>query len=389
MAKQQVVDGIDDPVYERQGSETQGSSGSPPAYSPPFNEANESQPLLGSRDQNSHENRKSSWRAAVGRWLNRVWPTLKRASPILIAVAFIAIIIILVIWCDCFFTPTCEIPGDAEVVTFNQTIDVAVYKGLSFKLDRGISGDIVVSRSRNVLDTDIRVYVSMKASSSLMLKSMATSVDLDPYASVAKSRVFMDMTDSDLKKALSRNCTWVDVRIIFPSTLDNGFESLEIDSSRKGSVQVRLDSLELREKLVIHAREGDVNVRDVRVGQEVKIEAERGHIETRHLWAEERAVVKAGSVNMDMGATSPYLWLEATSTQKAAVVILTQMFHGHVSLKSSRIPEVIARCCFYITEATNHTLDGFFSPSGYEPHYLPRVVVSAKTFSKVIISRNI
>ncbi|KAF9924277.1 hypothetical protein BGZ67_009439, partial [Mortierella alpina] len=163
----------------------------------------------------------------------------------------------------------------------------------------------------------------MKASTSLMLESMAASVDLDPYSSVATSRVFMNMTDPVLKKALARNCTWVGVRIIFPSKLDSGFESLEIDSSRKGSVLVRLDNLELKEKLVIHALEGNITVRNVRVGQEVRIETKRGDIETHRLWADERVVAKAaGSVVMDMGATSQYLDLEVISTRKAAAAIL-------------------------------------------------------------------
>ena len=169
------------------------------------------------------------------------------------------------------------------------------------------------------------MFVSMKASTPLMLESMAASVDLDPYSSLAKSRIYMNMSDPDLKKALARNCTWVDVRIIFPMTLDNGFDSLEIESSRKGSVHVRLDDLELKEKLAIRAREGDITIRDVRVGEELTIEAERGHIDARHLWADERVVAKAGSIHMDMRPTSPYLDLEATSTKKAAIVTLVRM----------------------------------------------------------------
>ncbi|KAF9979232.1 hypothetical protein BGZ75_009801, partial [Mortierella antarctica] len=138
---------------------------------------------------------------------------------------------------------------------------------------------------------NIRIVVSMKASTSLMLESMAASVDLDPYSSVATSRVFMNMTDPVLKKALARNCT--------------------------------LDNLELKEKLVIHALEGNITVRNVRVGQEVRIETKRGDIETHRLWADERVVAKAaGSVVMDMGATSQYLDLEVISTRKAAAVIL-------------------------------------------------------------------
>ncbi|KAF9568817.1 hypothetical protein EC968_002838 [Mortierella alpina] len=375
MAKQQAVDDNEAPVYDRQASETQGNSGSPPAYSPPADQADESHPLL-------HRNQTRSWRAAVERWWKNLWPAMK-------TMGVIALLIIFVIWCDCLFTPTCEIPSDAEVTTFNRTIDVAQYKGLSFKLDRGISGDIVVSRSRNVSDTDLRIVVFMKASTPLMLSSMAASVDLDPYSSVATSRVFMNMNDSALKKALHRNCTWVDVRIILPATLGGGFESLEIDSSRKGNVLVRLDDLELKEKLVIRAQEGDIAVWDVRVGQEVKIETKRGDIEVHRLWADERVVAKAaGSVALDMGPTSQYLNLEATSTRKAAVVILTRAFYGHVSLNSDRVPEVIARCCFYVTSVSNHTMDGFFTPNGYEPLYLPRVVVSAKILAKVIIARD-
>ncbi|KAF9963434.1 hypothetical protein BGZ70_007421 [Mortierella alpina] len=372
MAKQQAVDDFGAP--EMQASETQGNSGSPPAYSPPSNQADESQPLL--RDHASRENSRRSSSAAVRRWFNSVRPTIKRASPLLIVLGVIALLIIFMI------------PRDAEVTTLNQTIDAALYRGLSFKLDRGISGDIVVSRSRNVSDTDIRVFVSMKASTSLMLESMAASVDLDPYTSVAKSRVFVNMTDPDLKKALARNCTWVDVRIIFPFTLDKGFKSLEIDSSRKGSVLVLLEDLELKEKLVIYAREGSIAVRDVRVGTEVKLEAERGDIEVHRLWADERVVAKAsGSVVMDMGETSQYLDLEAISTKNAAVAILTKAFHGHVSLKSKRMPEVIARCCFYVTYTTNHTMEGFFTPNGYEPLFLPRVELSAKVLAKVVIAR--
>ncbi|CAO3567895.1 unnamed protein product [Mortierella alpina] len=382
MAKQQAVDDFGAPENDR----TQGNSGSPPAYSPPSNEADESQPLL--RDHASRENQKRSCSAAVRRWFNSVWAIIKRASPLLIVLGVISLLIIFMVWCDCLFTPTCEIPRDAEVTTLNQTIDAALYKGFSFKLDRGISGDIVVSRSRNASDTDIRVFVSLKASTSLMLESMAVSVDLDPYTSVAKSRVFMNMTDPDLKKALARNCTWVDVHIIYPATLNNGFESLEIDSSRKGSVLVRLEDLELKEKLVIYAREGKIAVRDVRVGQEVKMEAERGDIEVHRLWADERVVAEAaGSIVMDMGKTSQFLDLKAVSSRNAAVVMLTKAFHGHVSLKSRRVPEVIARCCFYVTHASNHTMEGFFTPNGYEPLFLPRVELSAKVLAKVVIAR--
>ncbi len=82
MAKQQAVNDIEAPVYERQASDTQEGSGSPPAYSPPLNQAGESQPLLGARDQASYGTQKRPWREAVGHWWNNAWPKLKRKPAV-------------------------------------------------------------------------------------------------------------------------------------------------------------------------------------------------------------------------------------------------------------------------------------------------------------------
>ncbi|KAG0205284.1 hypothetical protein BGX28_003086 [Mortierella sp. GBA30] len=361
----------------------------PPAYPVLAAIPRESDPLLGARSRRNveawygpeEESRLSSWFkhrfSRTRNWFKNLTDVtmdfICRFAPILVVLGIIGLLVLIVMLCD---FSDCQIPDDAEVLAFNQTIDVTKYSGLSFKLDQGISGDIVVSQSRIRSEKDIQIFMYMKASTPSMLGNMAASLDVEPRNSLARSRVFMNMTNSDLKNALKKNCTWVDVEIIFPYRLDGGFESLEIYNTFKGNIQIRLDDVLLREKLILQTTRGDVTVKDVAIVRKVNIVANDGRIDAR-VTADGVVVLKASrDVELELSSRSNRLDMKVSSTSDDVIVILTRSFYGHISLSSSsERPELMAGCCFYVTRSDNHTLKGYFSMSGYEPYYLPRIEI--------------
>ncbi|KAG0041749.1 hypothetical protein BGZ83_001361 [Gryganskiella cystojenkinii] len=354
----------------------------------------EASPLLGRSygavsGSNNSSNNNIPRRFPQGTWTNRgsiyrnniPYKWRQRFSACLCFSTIIALFVAFVFWCDCFHG-ACEVPEDAPIIRMNQTINADLYPELVFHLDRGITGNIAVSRSRNKNDKDILILMSMQASTPEMLGNMTSSLELNPRTARAESRIFMNMTQSALEKALRRNCTRVNVEIVFPADLPE-YRSIEINSNHRGDVRVRLDEIYLTHKLSIKTKRGNVEIRDTIVERGLQVQAGgsiRADVEAEDLVE----MVADSSLRLKLASFSSGLIVKVRSGRDAAVY-LSQPFRGNFLLKSSSHdvrPSVWGPpCCTYIdtSKSDNYTLKGYVSNSGWPPGYTPRIEIRGGT----------
>ncbi|KAG0247990.1 hypothetical protein BG011_000658 [Mortierella polycephala] len=277
-------------------------------------------------------------------------------------------------WVGYFYV--CVIPEDAKIVTFNQTIDPSQYTNLFFHLDRGITGDVIITQSRDRAEQNIQILVTTKASTAEMLQHIASSFDFEPRSLRAESKFFMDMESSDLKRALSKNCTWIEVDVILPYRLGS-IDSLEIQSTFKGGVQIRMDQVSITDKLIVKAKEGDVTLKDTKIGKELNLVADGGRVEARGVTIDKVVRINARrEVDLELDSKSSSLDVKVSSAEYAQVVLM-RSYWGHIALKSYfDPPELVTRqCCFYTRKSNDRSLEGYFSITGFEPWGLPKVEI--------------
>ncbi|KAF9350842.1 hypothetical protein BGX26_011021 [Mortierella sp. AD094] len=273
-------------------------------------ESHETQPLLGSE--------RRSTPASFNRFMSIGNGACAAATGLLVL-----FIVGLALCEDCFYT--CSIPKDAQVLTFNQTIDPSVFRELTLRLDKGITGNVVVSTSRDRKQRDILITASMRASTPTMLQLISHELYLTNGTSRrAESTIFMDMSGSELNQALKRNCTRVNVDIIFPRHLTE-YGIIEIESLYRGNVKVQYDREFWSDEFFIRTTNGDVELNDVIVKDELNVEAKSGSISARAAVKRAVRLTASGRVKLTSTSTSSSLDVSAVSLNSEAVVVLVRV----------------------------------------------------------------
>ncbi|KAF9436597.1 hypothetical protein BGZ76_003509 [Entomortierella beljakovae] len=282
--------------------------------------------------------------------------------------------------CDgCFHT--CTVPDDAPIVVSKQLISLKEYPYLNVLLDNGIKGDIYISTSYES-NEDAIIIASMSASNPKMLGYMSHNFTLNRFTAEAESRVFLDMTDSERKKALSRNCTRVKVEVILPRDSQHYF-NIKINNSYRGNVYAQLGQMRKLaiKDFLVKSRAGDIKIKGLVAHEEVQLETGKGNIEAQGITVSKTTKLLAtGDIDAQLISTSPQLDLTVDSSDGSAKLVLMRPFWGHFKVTSSHLPELNVRRDFlWVTSRDNHTIAGFFSYNGNEPLYYPMVSVKGHT----------
>ncbi|KAF9112564.1 hypothetical protein BGX27_003155 [Mortierella sp. AM989] len=295
---------------------------------------------------------------------------------VIFVVCIISVLIILsFMFCeDCFYT--CRIPENAQVIKLIQSIDPNIYNELKVQLDVGITGNIFVTRSKDIFQQDIIITTTMKASTPRMLKYMTQDLVLKNGTSRAESSIFMNMTNTELKQALKRNCTLVDVEIAFPRQLSE-FGTIEIHSLYRGTIQVVLDEEFMFDRFLVRAEKGNVNIKDAVVKGELNVMAKEGSIEAIAAVKKVANLSAKNKLDFQLASKSSELDVRAISHTDRASVVLTRRFYGHFSVMTTDSrPELLAPTAFLmLIKSDNHTLYGYISEDGWEPWCLPRLQI--------------
>ncbi|KAF9172921.1 hypothetical protein BGX20_004541 [Mortierella sp. AD010] len=133
------------------------------------------------------------------------------------------------------------------------------------------------------------------------------------------------MTESEINQALKRNCTQVNVDIIFPRYLTE-YGIIEINSLYRGDVKVSYDREFLSDQLFIRSTSGDVELDYVIVRDELNVEARSGSI---HATAAVKRTVRMTASDM------------------------LRQFYGHFLIRSSQSqPELIGPSDYLVKDFT-------------------------------------
>ncbi|KAF9400508.1 hypothetical protein BGX21_004130 [Mortierella sp. AD011] len=252
---------------------------------------------------------------------------------------------------DCWYT--CSIPEDAQVLTFKQVINPNVFRELSLRMDKGITGDVVVSTSRDPAQRDIIIKGSMRASTPTMLQFISHELHLtNGLSRRAESTIFMDMTESEINQALKRNCTQVNVDIIFPRYLTE-YGIIEINSLYRGDVKVSYDREFLSDQLFIRSTSGDVELDYVIVRDELNVEARSGSIHATAAVKRTVRMTASDMVQLISTSTSSSLDVTAVSLKGRAIITSLRQFYGHFLIRSSQSqPELIGPSDYLVKDFT-------------------------------------
>lgn len=165
----------------------------------------------------------------------------------------------------------------------------------------------------------------MKASTPDMLSLMAKSLQLTPQRGRAESSLFMNMTEPVLKKALQRNCTRVDVDIVFPRNL-TVYRGIDIQSSFRGNVWIKMDDVYLTDKMAIKTTRGDVQIEDAIVEKELNVRS--GGLIQADVKVKSLVDLEAnGRINLELASKSPTLYVKAKSLSSKVIVFLVRARH--------------------------------------------------------------
>ncbi|KAF9131468.1 hypothetical protein BGW39_001781 [Mortierella sp. 14UC] len=282
----------------------------------------------------------------------------------------------------------CKIPEDAEVTTMSYTFDPAEFQEFFFHLDEGMTGDIIVTQSRDRAETNATILITAQGSTSQMLSAISLTTLPNPRTSLLEANLFLNMPASEIRAALNRNCTRVEVEIAFPRSMVD-YELIQLESRYSGHVVVRLQdrataTKTLVERVEVLAKSGDVSVKDVSVTRALNVVAKKGAVEVQVETGRIVNIQAAKDVMLELESRSSSMDVKVSTSQGAHVTMKTP-FWGHLSLKTKSLfdrPEFYpSRCpqCLYPQKVDNNTLKGFMSYSGYEPGYLPRIEMEGYT----------
>ncbi|KAF9366324.1 hypothetical protein BGX34_004249 [Mortierella sp. NVP85] len=275
-------------------------------------------------------------------------------------------------WLGYFYT--CDIPGDAEVVKFNHTIDSSKFTRLYYLLEKGVYGDVAVFQSQNPRENNILVSGSIQTSKPEILKHVSTYLDIDSVPGRAQAGISVEMTPRELDKILKRECVRTKVNIVLPRNIKK-FGDIMIDSGYRGDVEVDIGQLRL-DALAVLIEKGDADVK-ASVDGRIEIQSRTGKVKAK-VQAEKSVVVTAErDVELELTTESLDLHARAVSIRSSAKTVLTQPFYGHFELSSSFWKPELRGSKRYlkVTHSDNHTMEGYFSSSWREPWYLPRIEV--------------
>ncbi|KAG0066840.1 hypothetical protein BGZ90_001245 [Linnemannia elongata] len=320
-------------------------------------------------------------------WWDDTWRGIKRWFFRWKALLIATVVGILVVWgLVCLVSHLsyeCTIPEDAQAITKEYSFDPTDYRDLFFHLDEGITGDITVSQSRDRTEGNITILVTAQASTPELLSFITLKTTPVRRNSFLETSLFLDMKSSDIRTALDRNCTRLEVDIIFPRHLYE-YDLIQIESRYKGNVIVAMDprrSADARmavERLEIMAKEGSVVVKDLMVTEAMNVVTKggKGKVEAQVEVEKVIRVQAKKAVSLLVENWSNGLDLKVETSGKAQVAMKTP-FYGHLWLKTSDDPPEFfaSACCFYQRKRDNNTLIGYMSYNGYEPGYLPRIDV--------------
>ncbi|KAF8941285.1 hypothetical protein BGZ47_007444 [Haplosporangium gracile] len=279
----------------------------------------------------------------------------------------------------------CKIPEDAQVATMEYSFDPADYRELFFHLDEGITGDISVSQSRDRIESNVTILITAQGSTPEMLSAISLKTIPSPRSSFLEANIFLSMkSSSEIRAALARNCTRVEVDIIFPRRLLD-YDLIQLESNYAGNVIVAMDpkGAASLERLEISTKSGSVLVKDLVVTEAINVVTkDEGEVEAQVDVAKVIRIQAKNDVSLALKSWTNALDLKVDTSSEAHVTMKTP-FYGHFWLKTTSYfssPEFFAAsCCYYERKRDNNTMIGYMSYNGYEPAYLPRIDVKGYT----------
>ncbi|KAG0278622.1 hypothetical protein BGZ95_003568 [Linnemannia exigua] len=280
----------------------------------------------------------------------------------IIVAAVVCISIIFGIFLIAHFSYTCEIPENAEVASMSYTFNPEDYREFFFHLDEGITGDIVVTQSRDRIENNVTITITAQGSTPDMLSAIALNTIPNRRTSLVETNIFLNMKPYELRTALSRNCTHVEVDITFPRSLVD-YDLIQLESRYGGHVIVRLQdetsttTTTTVERIEVLTKDGDVSVNQVSITNTLNVVAKRGAVQ---------ADVEVGKIVNVQAGKDVVLELESMSSSM------------DVKVSSSDNAQV--------TMVDNHTLKGYMSYNRYEPAYLPRIEIEGYTARLALLS---
>lgn len=162
----------------------------------------------------------------------------------------------------------------------------------------------------------------MQASSPQMLEHMSHILTFDTTRGKAESRIFIDMANTDLEKALKRNCTRVSVNIIFPWHLKE-FDAIEIYNAFRGDVEVNLQDVYLLERLFVRVERGDATIKAY-VDRSIEVESRTGKVEADVKAQKTVVITTRHDLDLRVTSGSPDLNVRAVSTKSSAKAVLVR-----------------------------------------------------------------
>ncbi|KAF9153680.1 hypothetical protein BG015_002890 [Linnemannia schmuckeri] len=279
----------------------------------------------------------------------------------------------------------CKIPEDAQVTTMEYSFDPADYREFFFHLDEGITGDISVSQSKDRIESNVTILITAQGSTPEMLSAISLNTIPSRRSSFLETNIFLNMKSSEVRAALSRNCTRVEVDIIFPRRLLD-YDLIQLESNYAGNVIVAMDPKGAAsiERLEISTKSGSTLVKDVSVTEAMNVVTKggEGKVEAQVDAAKVIRVQAKKDVSLTLESWTNALDLKVDTSSNAQVTMKTP-FYGHFWLKTTSYfssPEFFAStCCYYERMRDNNTIIGYMSYNGYEPGYLPRIDIKGYT----------
>ncbi|KAF8984330.1 hypothetical protein BGZ46_008309, partial [Entomortierella lignicola] len=185
-----------------------------------------------------------------------------------------------------------------------------------------MTGDVKVYTARDRNQSDIIIRTSMKASSPTMLQVMTPQLTVDPLRSKAESRIFLNLrSNKEIDQALKRNCTKVNVEIIFPKSVSK-YDVFEVLSLYKGDVRIEYDREVISNQLFVEAENGHVKLRNVVVNDELNVEARGGSIDAKVAANSVVRLTSTSYLDLELASYSSNLDARATCRSGHADVVL-------------------------------------------------------------------
>ncbi|KAG0379317.1 hypothetical protein BGX24_000874 [Mortierella sp. AD032] len=270
----------------------------------------------------------SRWHAQRDWYASMQWHTKRfigRHFGLIVAAVIGLAVLLGIIIMVCNISPTCEVPENAEVATMSYTFNPEDYREFFFHLDEGIMGDIIVTQSRDREENNVTITITAQGSTPDMLSAIALNALPNRRTSLVETNIFLNMNPSELRTALSRNCTRVEVEIAFPRSLVD-YDLIQLESRYGGHVVVQLqDETTARttttvERIEILAKGGDVSVKQVSVARALNIVAKQGVVQA-DVEVGKIVKVQASDVDLALESISSSMDVKVSSSNKAQVIM--------------------------------------------------------------------